>query len=103
MASGWEYAIITRDGGEQKLEVKYAGPERVAHHDAPEAAIHYMLGEMGSKDWELVSVTASWRADNHYVTQYYFKRPHEHHKKGAEELVESVRTAAWRAALLHES
>jgi hypothetical protein len=99
MARGWEYAIIAEDSGQGKLEIRYAGPDRVAHHDAPAAALPQVLGALGGKDWELVSVTSSWQADGHHVTQYYFKRHHEGHD-GGEELVEAVRAAAWSSGLV---
>jgi hypothetical protein len=80
MARGWEYAIVTQDGGRDTIGIQYAGPEHVDHHDVPKGALQFALGELGGRDWELVSVTASWRADSHYVTQFYFKRPHEGHR-----------------------
>jgi hypothetical protein len=98
MARGWEYATVTQDGGREQLEVHYAGQDRVAHQDAPTGALPYVLGALGGREWELVSVTASWRADSHYVTQFYFKRPHDGHR-GAEELTDTVRDAAFSAGL----
>ena len=35
------------------------------------------MGALGGKGWELVTVTASWRADGIYLTKFYFKRPHD--------------------------
>ncbi|HEY7036788.1 MAG TPA: hypothetical protein VH482_36005 [Thermomicrobiales bacterium] len=98
MAKGWEYATITQDGGREKIEVHYANAEHVAHHDAPAAALPFVLGALGSKEWELVSVTASWSPDSHYVTQYFLKRPHEGHWRD-DELADLVRAAAWSSGL----
>lgn len=80
MARGWEYAIVTQEGDRDSIRIHYAGAEQVAHHDVPKGALDFTLGELGSKDWELVSVTSSWRADSVYMTQFYFKRPHEGHR-----------------------
>jgi hypothetical protein len=80
MAQKWEYAVVSQDGEREMVEIKYAGPEQVDHHDVPKGALQFTLGELGGKEWELVSVTASWRADSHYVTQFFFKRPHEGHR-----------------------
>jgi len=98
MARGWEYAIVTQDGEKDMVGIQYAGPEQVAHHDVPKGALQFTLGEMGGKDWELVSVTASWRADSHYVTQFFFKRPHEGHR-AADELADAARAATWASGL----
>ena len=80
MARGWEYAIVTQQNDHDLIKIHFAGPQEVAHHDIPKGALPFTLGELGSKDWELVSVTASWQADSAYVTQFYFKRPHEGHR-----------------------
>jgi hypothetical protein len=98
MAHGWEYAIVTQDSERDKIDVKYAGPERVVHHDLHKKGLDHMLGALGGKAWELVSVTSSWRADSHFVTQLFFKRPHEGHHS-ADELDALTRDASWSAAM----
>src|SRR4051812_31510854 len=99
MAHGWEYAVVTQDSQHDKIDVKFAGPDKVAHHDLHKGGFDRMLGALGGKEWELVSVTASWQAESHYVTQFYFKRPHDGHRSGADELVGLVRDASWSAAM----
>jgi hypothetical protein len=99
MARGWEYAIVTQDSERDKIDVKYAGPDKVAHHDMNKGALDRIMGALGGKDWELVSVTASWRADQHYVTEFYFKRPHDGHNHGADELMQLARDASWSSAM----
>ncbi|MEA2529385.1 MAG: hypothetical protein QOG89_1029 [Thermomicrobiales bacterium] len=73
----WEYATVTQEGDQDMVQIDYAGPHRVAHEDVPKGALGFTMGALGSKGWELVSVTASWRADSVYVTRLYFKRPHD--------------------------
>jgi hypothetical protein len=98
MAKGWEYAVITEEGERETVGLAYAGPDRASDHEVPKRAFHLLLGEMGGKGWELISVTASWRPDSHYVTQLFFKRPHEGHG-GAEELADLARDATWSTGL----
>ena len=73
----WEYAIVTQEGDREMIEIDYAGPHQVANEDVPKGALGFTLGALGSRGWELVSVTASWRADGVYVTKLYFKRQHD--------------------------
>jgi hypothetical protein len=73
----WEYAIVTQEGDREMIEIDYAGGHQVAKEDVPKGALGFTLGELGSKGWEMISVTASWRADGAYVTRHYFKRQHD--------------------------
>jgi hypothetical protein len=73
----WEYAIVTQEGDQAMIEIDYAGGHQVAKEDVPKGALGFTLGELGNKGWELVSVTASWRADSVYVTKLYFKRQYD--------------------------
>jgi len=72
----WEYAHITQESDRPTIRIDYSAPHEVEVDDAPAGAFAFTLGELGGKGWELVSVTASWRADGAYVTILYFKRPH---------------------------
>jgi hypothetical protein len=73
----WEYAIVTQEGDREMVEIDYAGPHQIANEDVPKGALKFTLGALGGKGWELVSVTASWRGDSVYVTNFYFKRHHD--------------------------
>ena len=98
MTHPWEYAVVTQDDEQERIDVKYAGPDQVAHHDAHKGALDLMLGAMGGKQWELVSVNSPGRPDSNCIT-LFFKRPHDAHNRGAEELRELARSASWSAEM----
>jgi len=99
MTQGWEYAVVTEDSELDRIVVKYIGPEKVAQDDSRKESLDLMVGALGGKNWELVSVSASWWADSHFVRQFFFKRPHDRHNHGAEEILELAKSASWSAAM----
>lgn len=103
MTQGWEYAVVTEDSERDKIGVKYIGPENIAEEDAHKQSLDLMVGALGGKNWELVTVSASWWVDSHFVRQYFFKRPHDRHNQGADEIRELVRDATWSAAMSQRS
>ncbi|HEV2129186.1 MAG TPA: DUF4177 domain-containing protein [Thermomicrobiales bacterium] len=73
----WEYAIITMDARGNMFWVGYSAPVEVDTSDYPLSDFGTVLGELGSKGWELVSVTQSANTSGGLDEKLYFKRPHE--------------------------
>ena len=73
----WEYAVLVLDAGGNMFWVGYSGPEDVANLDHPLRDFGAVLGEMGHKGWELVSVAQSANRQGGLDEKLYFKRPHE--------------------------
>ncbi len=59
MPQRWEYAVLTMDAGGNMFWVGYSGPGSVSNMDHPLRDFGSILGEMGDKGWELVSVAQS--------------------------------------------
>jgi hypothetical protein len=73
----WEYAILTMDAGGQMFWVGFSAPIEVETSDYPLREFGAVLGELGAKGWELVSVAQSANQTGGLDEKLYFKRPHE--------------------------
>jgi hypothetical protein len=77
MTKRWEYAIVTLDAGAHMFWVGYSAPDHVDTTDYPLREFGTILGEMGAKGWELVSVGQSANGTGGLDEKLYFKRGHE--------------------------
>jgi len=73
----WEYAVLTMDAGGNMFWVGYSAPIEVDTSDYPLRDFGAILGELGAKGWELVSVAQSANTTGGLDEKLYFKRPHE--------------------------
>lgn len=73
----WEYAVVTLDAGTNTFWVGYSAPRAVNTTDHGLGNFGTVLGELGAKGWELVSVAQSANTTGGLDEKLYFKRPHE--------------------------
>ncbi len=77
MPKRWEYCVLTLDAGGNMFWVGYSGPANVDTLDHALSDFGSVLGELGDKGWELVSVAQSANQHGGLDEKLYFKRPHE--------------------------
>lgn len=75
----WEFAILTAGTHTPgRVDVTYTASGDIADDEHPYQAIDMVIGDLGGKGWELVSVTEVFRAsDDYWEKNLYFKRPHD--------------------------
>jgi hypothetical protein len=73
----WEYVIVTLDAGSNMFWVGYSAPDEVTTNDYALRDFGTMLGELGARGWELVTVAQSANRTGGLDEKLYFKRPHE--------------------------
>jgi hypothetical protein len=73
----WEYVIVTLDPASNMFWLGFSAPDEVNTMDHPLQEFGTVLGELGAKGWELVSVAQSANQTGGLDEKLYFKRPHE--------------------------